>query len=148
MDSLELDAILRRNPVTRNVYCGVHPADKIPVIRHFPCAMIVNLDKASEPGTHWVAMYAPNQCTLRYFDSFGGTCDGPIKEYINKNFLFVRRQTCQIQSPASDACGYYALMFLYLSAAKEKYEDVFRTIARQPNPDAFVKRYVLQNVIV
>lgn len=100
MNSFELDKILRRNPVTRRIYCGVHPSDRIPLIKKFPCAMIINFDEAEKPGTHWVALYAPSKFHVKYFDSLGSAARGGygpgisvknISDYINNHFLFVSR---------------------------------------------------------
>ena len=33
-------------------------------------AYVVNLDEYSDIGTHWIALYAPNN-NVTYFDSFG-----------------------------------------------------------------------------
>lgn len=38
-------------------FFGVFPRDEIPRITHYPFFVIPNTDKASEPGTHWVAMH-------------------------------------------------------------------------------------------
>lgn len=152
MNSLELDRILRRNSVTRKVYCGVHPSDQIPVPRHYPCAMVVNLDDSSEPGTHWVAMYMPNKQHVKYYDSFGEDLFGDngmenIKKYVNKHFLFVSRPNFAIQNPKSNTCGFYTLYFIYMSALRVPFYKIQNRLARLPNPDSYVKNFVLRNML-
>ena len=47
---------------------GVYSRDNLPKMKDG--AYIVNLDKFSDVGTHWVALYANND-DVTYFDSFG-----------------------------------------------------------------------------
>jgi hypothetical protein len=46
---------------------GIFPSDRIPTLTRGTCA-IANVDKAGEPGSHWVAI-TPNL----FYDSFGRT---------------------------------------------------------------------------
>ena len=47
---------------------GIYSRDNLP--KRKDRAYIVNLDKFSDVGTHWVALYANND-DVTYFDSFG-----------------------------------------------------------------------------
>ena len=58
-------------PVTRSVFRGVYAADEVPNNLPCPAAYVVNADKATEPGSHWVAFYHERPDRLEYFDSFG-----------------------------------------------------------------------------
>ena len=51
-------------------FSGVYPADKIPCLNSIKKYAILNLDKSTEPGSHWVAIAKHNNTTLLY-DSFG-----------------------------------------------------------------------------
>ena len=47
---------------------GVYSRDNLPKIKDG--AFVINLDKYSDIGTHWIALYALN-INFTYFDSFG-----------------------------------------------------------------------------
>ena len=47
---------------------GVYSRDNLIKIKHG--AYVINLDEYSDIGTHWVVLYAHNNC-VTYFDSFG-----------------------------------------------------------------------------
>jgi hypothetical protein len=73
MNSLEIFKILQNNRFTKNYFKGVYPSNKIPPCNQYPCALVVNTDPIGQPGTHWVAIYAVNQSSVEYFDSFGNS---------------------------------------------------------------------------
>ena len=50
-------------------FIGVYASDEIPKLKNDTYA-ILNLDKSSEPGSHWIAIYKNEQETYVY-DSFG-----------------------------------------------------------------------------
>ena len=65
-----------------NGFLGVFPANKIPLKSKlnspFPKSFIANMDTASRPGSHWIAIYIPTPHIIEYFDNFG---DWPPKNY-------------------------------------------------------------------
>src|SRR4051812_43914346 len=89
MDTTEINRILRTNPVTKRVYIGCFPSDMLPVCRKFPCAMVVNFDESNEPGTHWIAIFAPTPRHVYYFDSLAGPLIPNLERYLYKNFRYV-----------------------------------------------------------
>ena len=51
-------------------FVGVFPSDKIPPINNLKKYVILNLDKSTDAGSHWVAV-AHNDRKLYLYDSFG-----------------------------------------------------------------------------
>ena len=49
---------------------GVYPSDKIPVLTDLKKYAIINLDRSTEPGSHWVAI-AHHDKKIYVYDSFG-----------------------------------------------------------------------------
>lgn len=103
--------------------------------------MVVNLDDSKNPGSHWIALFFPNKKHAYYFDSFGLDAQGPIAEYLQK-FNYITRQIATIQSIGSDACGYYAIYFVYLSSLGVPYVEINKRLARAKNPDVHVRDFV------
>lgn len=148
LNELEIDKVLWKNPITRRIYMGTFPSNSIPYIKKFPAAMIVNFDEADQPGSHWVALYAPNRFECLYFDSFGRpkeTVDG-ISKYLHNSFLFVERQRVGIQDIASDVCGHYAIYFIYMTALGVPYKKIENLLLNQSDRDRFVVNFVRNKI--
>jgi|AntRauTorckE5430_2_1112549.scaffolds.fasta_scaffold03450_5 hypothetical protein len=51
---------------------GVYPSDKIPHLNDLSCYCILNLDRSTQSGSHWIALAKiPDQNKSIVFDSFG-----------------------------------------------------------------------------
>jgi hypothetical protein len=98
-------------------FLGVYSSDIQPKLRKrcYKFSVIFNLDKHTESGSHFVAIFC-NKNTLFYFDPFGKKCTNKqIKRYIQNN-LKGRKYiyNCQrIQNDKSLFCGLFCLTFLY-----------------------------------
>ena len=51
-------------------YRGTFPSDQIPKLRPTQCC-ILNLDKSTEPGSHWIALARGSGSQSYVYDSFG-----------------------------------------------------------------------------
>ena len=94
-------------------YKGTYPRDRLPDKIPPNSGVIINTDKSSGPGQHWIAVYNGPRCAI-YFDSFGLP---PLhKEIIS----FLDRisdigwafNTITFQSMNSKTCGLYSIYFL------------------------------------
>ena len=72
-------------------------------------AYVINLDKHEDFGTHWTALYIPNEDAI-YFDSFGVEhVPEEIEKIIgNKNTV---TNIFRIQENNSIICGYFCIGF-------------------------------------
>ena len=140
----EIDEILSNNPITDKFYMGCFPSNKLPKCEHFPCSMVINFDDSTKPGTHWVAIYAPDETEVNYFDSFGGgeTDIENINQYLQDNFRLVTNRSKVVQSKRSKVCGYYAIFFIYLSSKGIPFKRIERLLLQEKKPDALVYKYV------
>ena len=148
MSTDEIDEILSNNPITDIFYMRCFPSNKLPKCEHFPCSMVVNFDEHTKPGTHWVAVYAPDSTEAHYFDSFGGgeTDIENINEYLQDNFELVTNRSKAIQSRRSKVCGYYAIFFIYLSSKGIPFKRIERLLLKEKRPDALVYKYVNEKI--
>lgn len=114
MNNLEINKVLSRSPLTADCYQGCYAADRIPKgLNRFPHCMVVNTASTEEPGEHWVALYAPAENSIEYYDSFA---DWPptsphIRAYL-EHFAKVERSEHPLQSERSSACGRHVIYFL------------------------------------
>ena len=109
MERLGTDAIwaaLKHHPT----FAGCFPADKIPHVKSFPTAFIVNTEKYGEEGEHWVAFYMEEDHCL-YFDSFGvGVLEHPISSYLSNYYDSVIYSKIPVQDFTSVAFGYFCIV--------------------------------------
>jgi hypothetical protein len=85
---------------------------------------IMNLDKSTGKGTHWVACLVDarptGSLTAEYYDSFGRRCPNDILRGIMKvvkkmdspHFLKFKENRITFQNVKTDNCGYFSVMFL------------------------------------
>ena len=71
----------------------------------------MNFDVFGGPGTHWVAWICRPTFTV-YFDSFGVPMPDSIRDYLDMHSGTHWSNTGQIQSFASNLCGYYCVDFM------------------------------------
>lgn len=88
--------------------------DELPTNTHVNECGIVNLDKKSNDGSHWVA-YIKNKNHVMYFDSFGNL-KPPVQlvNYFYRNGVkSISYNYNKFQKYNSYNCGHLCLMFLY-----------------------------------
>ena len=92
---------------------GVYSRDNLPKIKGR--IFVINLDKYSNIGTHWVALYVRNN-DIAYFDSFG------VEHIPEENKAFIGNKNIQkkifrIQTYDSIMCGYFCIGFIHFVLA-------------------------------
>ena len=71
---------------------------------------VINLDKYSDIGTHWIALYVKNN-NITYFDSFGVEhIPKEIKASIK--YRSIKANIFRIQTYDSIMCGYFSIWFI------------------------------------
>lgn len=94
-------------------FLGVYPSDSIPKITNIDDkAIIFNLSKHTEPGTHYIAVIFKRK-KIYYFDSYGK----PLKnKYILNNLrkfnIPIFYHTRSIQHKDSIFCGLFSLAYI------------------------------------
>ena len=114
MNTSQLYDSIQKDKFVKKTFCGIVPIDKLPLKRiKNKCSFIVNTDPASQPGTHWFAIFSPKYGPIEIFDSFGRI---PEKKYLSnflkinkRNFIYNRKI---IQSNDSNNCGQFSLIYL------------------------------------
>jgi hypothetical protein len=109
-------------------FIGTYPRDLLPKnpIKIRPCALIINTDKASEPGEHWVAIYLSKENCAEYFDSFGFTpYHTDILKFLSRNNIKkIIYNVKQLQSVMSKTCGAYCVLFVKFRCLNFTFCDV------------------------
>lgn len=94
--------------------------------------MIFNLDRHTEPGSHWVAIYIDiNKEEIYYFDSYGDDipkqllklCENVKEQSDNKYKIFVNKK---VHQRGNSECGMYCLYFI-IQLLNGTHFDTFQT---------------------
>ena len=86
-------------------FVGVFSKDQCPNFKRQEGSAIVNLEPASQPGSHWVAL-GNRHGQSWYFDSFGLDLPSVMKARLTPPIVHLVKE---IQAVQSDLCGLYAL---------------------------------------
>lgn len=99
--------------VSRNVlgykFRGVFPSDKLPKLNDLKPYAIVNLDRSTESGSHWVSLAKKNG-KLYFYDSFGRNPKSIIKIADNGRILADTKDA--EQGITENNCGARCIAFL------------------------------------
>jgi hypothetical protein len=108
-------------------YYGTIASDEIsskikPVIKKTkPIGFIMNLDKRSKPGSHWIAIFiSPKSASVEYYDSFGREpqkhVTKQLKDLVDSLNLPVlykfKVNKVKHQTDNSNLCGFHSMKFL------------------------------------
>ena len=95
---------------------------------------IVNLNKTSERGSHWVCYYKTDSTRI-YFDSFGQVTPIEIQKYLKTKNEFlhsenvIQRNTDIVQRLNTHVCGHLCLLMLTaLTCEHLTYQDVLNML--------------------
>lgn len=93
---------------------GVFPSDKIPKLNDLAPYCILNLDKSTEPGSHWVALAKNGNQSILY-DSFGrrNTEIIPNLKYTGNGRIIDTEHDAE-QKIDETNCGARCIVFLYI----------------------------------
>ena len=112
---------------------GVFMRDTLPdKPREKECG-ILNLNKSSEPGSHWVAFFKDGDKRI-YFDSFGQVVPSELSKYLKTSTEFsedkpvIQRNTDIVQKENETICGHLCLYVLDNLSQGKDFEEVITTL--------------------
>ena len=94
---------------------------------------ILNLNKSSEPGSHWVAFFKDGDKRI-YFDSFGQVVPSELSKYLKTSTEFsedkpvIQRNTDIVQKENETICGHLCLYVLDNLSQGKDFEEVITTL--------------------
>lgn len=148
MNTIEINKILSRNPITAKYYLGCFASDQLTNFYNFnfshPQCFVVNFDSSNSEGTHWVALYSSNPNDIEYYDSLG-IWPPPSTDLFNylAQFAHLRYSKYQFQSHLSNACGKHAIFFLYNRCRGISFEKILKILYKNyRNADNFVTHFL------
>jgi hypothetical protein len=129
MNNIEIEKYLKNHHLTKSAFQGVFARDQLqkqPALKKGNF-VIVNTDKRTSPGAHWVLIFRHRNGDVTFFDSYGHQ---PLYKEIYK---FIMRENSefyfnnwQLQDIASSTCGHYVLFFASQLVAGNSLERIRR----------------------
>ena len=117
LSTVQLESLLRRNPITKRYFIGVYPSCIYPRSRKKMYCFITNTDDHEEGGEHWNGFFVRDK-TLYFFDSFGRSPNDDTLPHSYRDIVLrfknVKYFPHCLQSFDSFTCGYYCIHFLLL----------------------------------
>ena len=108
---------------------GVFMRDTLPDTPHDKECGVVNFNKSSEPGSHWVAYYKDGDKRI-YFDSFGQVAPTEIQKYLKSEEEFrdnkpvIQRNTDIVQKVNTKICGQLCVYLLDSLSKGANFQDI------------------------
>ena len=99
--------------------------------------LILNTDSKNQPGTHWLALYAPLSGGIEQFDSFGYS-----PSMYSLDFLDPLHLSFSLQSPSTSVCGHYCIVYIYLRSHNYSLSDIVDLITNISSRDVRIKQYI------
>jgi len=127
LSTLDIEKVMKSNKYTKKCFKGVFAIDKIPKkVKSKPAMYVINTDKSSKPGQHWLAVYFPSNGCSEFFDSFGRPPANyvEIKKFLKNNSKCIIYNNKQLQSLLTQVCGQYCCVFL-MNKCKRKSMKMF-----------------------
>ena len=105
-----------RDARTRSRVRDVVPKDGLPtMIDSFPFAFVCNTHDCDKPGQHWIALYVDADRHGAYFCSYGlPPLHGAFRVFLNEHCSEWTHTAKRLQSPLSNVCGQYCIVYLLL----------------------------------
>lgn len=114
MEGRHITRIMAADQATRTVFQGLGASDFLPRRIRYPSAYVLNTDRQSGPGIHWVAVYFNKDRSAEFFDSFGlNPGVHGFSDFLTRHSRSFSYNHIQLQSPHSITCGYFCVFFLF-----------------------------------
>jgi hypothetical protein len=146
MNTIQILEILSNDPFSKKYFKNVLAIDELPnsskKIKN--SAFIINTDKKTEKGEHWLSVFYDGQSNCQFFDSLGL---GP-EIYNLENFIINTSKAAftnkyAVQSIFSEYCGYYAILFVMIRSRNVS----FRKFLEYFDQDTLKNDFKIENLI-
>lgn len=139
MNSIEIDELLRSNPITQKYYVGIFPCDALPKkLLKGGEFVIVNFCSKSSIGCHWLLIsMLRNGKDLEIFDSsgmpthiFNGSILKFLRRHGKRRFVWNRMQ---LQAENSSTCGQFCVLYAYFKSVGINLKNFQKMFNKKPH---------------
>jgi hypothetical protein len=130
LSNFEIEDFLTNDPL----FGGSFSKDMLPFPPQ-PKFYILNLDKSTGPGTHWVLLYNVRPSHVIYFDSFGMPPPRIVNKYMNQTGKRIVINKVNLQNIKSNCCGWYCLYVAtnLRASPRESLQSILRAFTCKTN---------------
>jgi len=147
MNTREIDAVLKNCKTTQRYFRGTHQADFVPDMsaNERPAAWVLNNERGTSPGQHWIAAFLTQQNRLIYFDSCADEPNEDLLKFLSY-FPSVTRMEFRIQDYFSELCGQYCVYFVFCLSKGRPFSKFCSKFSRTnlASNDRFVRSWIMK----
>jgi hypothetical protein len=110
-----IEEIIKKDQVLNKIFLGCLARDEIPSkIISYPSCFIMNTQKRSNTGEHWLALFYDTNKIAYFFDSYGMPPSFyRLESYIKSTSSSHSKYNTRRLQGSSELCGLYCILFLY-----------------------------------
>ena len=148
MDSDQIENFMKQDEMIGEIFGGVYPIDLIPTDLPRPSIIVVNQDRSTGKGTHWVVLHYKKDNITEHFDSVGRK---PMKYIhnllISKNMSYMYNNK-RIQNYGSNTCGLFCLFYSFYSYRKVSFQHIMNMFSDNLlSNESIVSKFFLDNFV-
>jgi hypothetical protein len=152
MNSTQIRIILAQ-VIPGSFQTGVYACDELHQISSDNFAVILNTDKGTDDGEHWLALFKEKHSNvIEYFDSFGKDVNyyshsNLINQFLNNRGMVLEYSIQQLQSFNSNVCGQFCIYYLANRVSRLSFKDILLnfSVHKLEKNDLRVKMFVETN---
>lgn len=133
MNNFQITHCLTTNKLIQKKFHGVYAANHLANIKINNGICIANTAHSSSKGEHWVCFYINNNF-IEVFDSSGTFFlkNKYFKKFIKLNGKnkTLKYNSCIIQHPKSNICGYYCCMFALFKSQNKSFDTFMKLFTK------------------
>ncbi len=142
MNTLQLENILKEDPYTSKLLCGVFAKDELPKTLVYPCLWVVNNQPSSKEGEHWTCAYFTAEAKGEYFDSYGLCPQGTLKKYMEDHTASWKWNGTRLQGLLASSCGPFCLFYLLHRSRDISMRDIIEHFKLVEDNDKYVVQFI------
>jgi hypothetical protein len=144
MNSLEIYEKLTGDDMSKKNFVNVLARDELPLKIKWPSSFVINTDKSSKPGEHWLAMYYDKNGTCEFFDPLGFSPKYyDLNEYLKASSHEYYYNSQQIQGLFSHYCGYYCTLFIMVKSRNFNLKYFLKLFSKNTQTNDLIIRELL-----
>ena len=136
MNTIQINTVLKNHPSTKQFYLGTFSLDKMPKKIRYPSCFILNNQKSTEGGEHWLAVYFDKNKRAEFFDSFAKPPSYyGAQEYLDKHSISVKHNKRVLQTKFTAYCGIYSILFIIFKCKSQTLNSFLKYFDSSHNND-------------
>ena len=147
MNSIEIYQVLMGDDMSKANFSNVLARDQLPKKINWPSSFVINTDKQSKPGEHWLAFYYDKDGICEFFDPLGFS---PKYYHLDKFLQSTSKEyfynSQQIQGLFSKYCGYYCTLFVMVKSRNHNLDFFLKLFSKNTKTnDLIIKQLKSEN---